>query len=151
MKGGRMKKKQEVVAIVAIFLAVLVLFSGCRQDPQAHKADKLINYLADELELTPAQKEMLEEFKEEMLERRDTMRSARRLQMEEVMTEIKKDAINKDRLMEMYNETKPKIDNMAMFIISSLVDFHSTLTPEQRTKLIDKLEKLKKWHSYMQD
>ena len=146
-----MVNKKHYVGIGVFFLAALVLFAGCRHSSPAHRADRLINHVSDELDLTPAQKEMLVQFKEEMLDRRDKMRAERHLQMEELMTEIKKDAMDKNRLMAMYEGAKPEFDDAAAFVISSMVEFHSTLTPEQRVKLIENLEKLKKWHSAMHD
>jgi len=34
------------------------------------------------------------------------------------------------------------------FVVSSLSEFHKTLTSEQKSILIDKLETFDKWHSY---
>ena len=146
-----MVNKKQMTAVAVFILAALVVFGGCRHSSPAHRADKLINHVSDELDLTPAQQEMLDQFKDEMLERHEKMQAERHLRMEELMTEIKKDAMDKDRLMAMYNASKPKFDDTAAFVISSMVDFHSTLTPEQRAKLIENLEKLKKWHTYMHD
>ena len=151
MIGGIMVNKKHYVAIAAFLLAALVLFAGCRHSSPAHRADKMIGHISDELDLTPVQKEMLEQFKEEMLDRRDKMQAERHLQMEVLMTEIKKDTMDKDRLMAMYEASKPKFDDAAAYVVSSMVEFHSTLTPDQRAKLIENLERLKKWHSYMHD
>ena len=139
------------LAVVAIVLAVVVVVAGCRQDPHAGRAEKMIRYLSDELDLTQAQQDMLNQFKDEMLERREEMQSARRLHMEEFMTQVQKETMDKDRLMAMVNETKPKIDDMVSHVITSMVEFHATLTPEQRAKLVEKLERMKKWHAYFHE
>ncbi len=111
----------------------------------------MIRDLSDELDLTKAEQGKLESFKDEMLERRKEAQECHKENKAIFMDELKKDSVDQDRFLGMYNDHKPKMDEMVKFVISNFAEFHESLTAEQKTKLIKKIESLEKWHSYFAD
>jgi len=136
---------------MALFLAGGLFFAGCRHHSHSDKADRMIRYLTDELSLTGDQTAMLDRFKDEMIQKRVEMKADKEKHKEILKEEIRKETIDQDRLMSIYLEHKPKMDEMVSFVITSYAEFHNSLNDEQRTKLIKKLESLEKWHSYCSD
>ncbi len=148
-----MKPRNITIGAIAVCLAFGSLFVGCRHHFGSHeaRAEKTIRYLTDELILTEPQQAMLKSFKDEMLKKREDAHQCRQKNKAVIMEELKKDTVDQESLMNIYTEHKPKIDELATFVISSLAEFHETLTPEQKSTLIDKLETFDKWHSYFAD
>lgn len=147
-----MKKKITYISVAAFIILGGMLFYGCKfhHSPE-DRAERLIRYLSDELDLTKGQQEKLESFKNEMLERRKESQECHKESKAIFMDELKKDSIDQDRFLGMYNNHKPKMDETVKFIISNFADFHESLTAEQKTKLIEKIESFEKWHSYFAD
>ncbi len=146
-----MKRKKIYIPIMTLFLAGGLLFAGCRHHSSHDKADRMIRYITDELSLTSDQTAMLNQFKDEMIKKRVEMKTEKEKHKEVLREELRSDTIDQDRLMNIYLEHKPKMDEMASFVITSYAEFHNSLNEEQRTKLINKLESLEKWHSYCSD
>ena len=148
-----MKSRTIYYSVMTLCLAVGLFLGGCRHHSGPHdaRAEKMIRYLTDELSLTEAQQTMLMDFKDDMLKRREEARQCRQKNKGIIMEELKKDTIDQERVMSLYLEHKPKMDELAAYVVTRLAEFHATLTPEQKSILIDKLETLDKWHSYFAD
>ncbi len=146
-----MKRKKIYIPIMALFLTGGLLFAGCRHQSHQDKAERMIRYLADELTLTSNQTAMLDRFKDEMIKKRVEMHADKEKHKNILKEELRSETIDQERLMSIYVDHKPKMDEMVSFVITSYAEFHDSLNEEQRTKLIKKLESLEKWHSYCSD
>lgn len=133
---------------IAIFA---VCFTGCRHSCPSDRADRMIRYVTDELKLTDAQQTLLVTIKDELAERRAEARKRRELAQPIIMEELQKDAIDQERLLNLYRESKPRMDDFAEYAVSRFAEFHASLSPEQKAILIEKIQKLKKWHTYFAD
>ncbi len=146
-----MKRKKIYIPIIALFLTGGLLFGGCRHHSHHDKADRMIRYLTDELTLNVDQTAMLDRFKDEMLKKKGEMRASREQHKSIFMEELRSETIDQDRLMNIYLEHKPIMDDMVSFVIASLAEFHDSLNEDQRSIVIEKLKSLEKWHSHFSD
>jgi hypothetical protein len=64
----------------------------------------------------------------------------------ELITQLRSEEIDQDRLKSMFTTHKVKMEEVIDLAIVKLAEFHKTLSPEQREKLVAKLESFKKWH-----
>jgi uncharacterized membrane protein len=146
-KGELMLNKQFGIIGFIFFLSLIVGFTGCkRHATPGEKMDRIIAYLTGDLNLTPEQTEMLDRFKNDFKNRIIEIKSAKELVKNEVFIQLKSDNINQEKLLEAISGVRTEVDEMIPVIISNLAEFHKTLSPEQRSKLIEQLEDLKKLH-----
>ena len=66
----------------------------------------------------------------------------------ELAAQLRSEEIDQDRIKAMVTERRVKMEELIDLGIERLAEFHKTLTPEQREKLVAKLESFKKWHGH---
>jgi len=143
------QKKKIIAGVLAVVAGGTLFFTGCRHSlHNRHSMEGMIRYLTAELELTNPQQDMLYRFKETMAEKRKEMAGSRRAHKAVLKEELMKEKLDTERLLALYNDHKPKMDQMAELIISNAAEFHGSLSPEQRDKLIGTIESWEKFHSY---
>jgi len=132
---------------LVVFLALAIGFTGCKRHASPEeKMDRIMDYLTDDLNLTFEQNDMLERFKNDFKDRIIAIKSAKELARKEIFTQLKSDTIDQEKLMESISGVRTEIDEMIPVMISSLAEFHKTLSAEQKAKLVEELEDLKKLH-----
>jgi len=65
---------------------------------------------------------------------------------EEIVAQLGSEEINQERLKVLIAERRSQMDEFIDLALARLAEFHKTLTPEQRAKLVAKIETFKKWH-----
>ena len=65
---------------------------------------------------------------------------------EELVTQLRSEEIDKVRVKALVGEHRAQMDEIIDLIVDRLAEFHKTLTPEQKDKLVAKIETFKKWH-----
>ena len=65
---------------------------------------------------------------------------------EELVAQLRSEEIDQERVKTLVAEHRAKMDEIVDLIVVRLAEFHKTLTPEQKEKLITKIETFKKWH-----
>jgi Spy/CpxP family protein refolding chaperone len=128
-KGGIMVKKGLYLSIIAVLLLGVVSFAGCRRHYESQQAH-------------------LGQIKDELLEKGMQMRADKAAMHSELVVQLRSEAIDPDRLKAMVTEHRVKMEALIDLGIERLAEFHKTLTPEQREKLVAKLESFKKWHGH---
>jgi len=142
-----MVKKTAFAALIAILVPGLLLFSGCRHKGHHGKAAYFImDYIVETLDLTEPQEAQLNEFKDELVEKGQDIRHKHRAFHDEIIVQIKSDTIDQQRLKDLIAENRAQMDEMISLMIARLAEFHQTLTPEQKAKLVNKLKNFKKLH-----
>jgi hypothetical protein len=136
------------IALIFILVSGLLVFSGCRHSSHRHKAEWLVDYISETLDLTEPQQEDLNRMKDELLEKGRQMRAGKMAIREELLAQLPNDELDEERLKEVIFENKAQMEEMIPFFIKRLADFHRTLKPEQKTKLVAKLEDMCKWHRH---
>ncbi len=143
-----MVKKGLYISLIAVLLIGVVGFAGCRRHSPGQKAEFMVDYVSEALDLTESQRAHLDQIKDELLEKVMEMRADKKTMHAELVTQLKNEKIDKDRLKAMVNDHKSKMEELIDLGIDKLAEFHETLTLEQREKLVAKLESFKKWHGH---
>jgi Spy/CpxP family protein refolding chaperone len=139
-KGGIMVKKRLTIVCICVFISAALLFSGCRSHSPNHKAEFMVDYIAETLDLDDGQRAQLDGIKNEFMAKAQAMHEKKEAMHAEFMTELRKETINPDNLRGLIVQKRAQMDEMIDLAVNSLVDFHRNLTPEQKEKLVAKIE-----------
>ena len=143
-----MVKKGLYLSIIAVFLIGVLGLAGCRRHSPGQKAEFIIDYVSETLDLDENQQAHLDQIKDELLEKGLQMRADKAAMHSELVAQLRSEAIDQDRLKAMVTEHRVKMEALIDLGIVRLAEFHKTLTVEQREKLVAKLESFKKWHGH---
>ena len=143
-----MVKKGLYLSLIAFLLFSVAGFAGCRRHSPDQKAEFMLDYVSETLDLNESQKEHLDQIKEELLEKGSRMHADKAAMHSELVSQLRSEEIDQERLKAMVTEHRVKMEEMIDLAIVKLAEFHKTLTPEQREKLVAKLESFKKWHGH---
>ncbi|MBI2417647.1 MAG: Spy/CpxP family protein refolding chaperone [Ignavibacteriales bacterium] len=141
-----------IVSIGAFVLGIFT-FHGCANHHglgKSHEkqAEKVIEQLAKELELTSVQKQKLDDIKLQIVGKHKEKAGKYETLFQDLQLEIMKDKFEKDVLLGKLKATNAERDEMHEFIAARFSEFHATLTKEQKVKLTGKLSMLKnEFHS----
>lgn len=141
-----MKKKTLLITLVIGLLTTLSLFSGCRHHSRSHKAEFMVDYVTESLDLNADQAAQLNQIKDEIMENAQKIHANRETMFNEAVTQLRSQAIDPDRVKALIAGHRVQMDELIDLALPRLVEFHGTLTPEQREKLVAKLEKFKERH-----
>ena len=110
----------------------------------------IIERLTENLNLTENQKVQVEKLKAQVKEKMESNKPDRENGMEELANEFKKDQLDKSKLMEFANKKHARMKETKEFMMDRLVEFHSILTHEQRSKVVENISDMKhKFHDGM--
>ncbi|MGB5745393.1 MAG: Spy/CpxP family protein refolding chaperone [Desulfobacterales bacterium] len=143
-----MVKKGLYLSLIAFLFIGIAGFAGCRRHSPYQKAEFMVDYVSETLDLNESQKEHLDQIKEELLEKGSRMHADKAAMHSELVSQLRSEEIDQERLKAMVTEHRVKMEEMIDLAIVKLAEFHKTLTPEQREKLVAKLESFKKWHGH---
>jgi len=143
-----MVKKGLYFSLIAFLLVSVAGFAGCRRHSPYQKAEFMVDYVSETLDLNEVQKAHLDQIKDELLEKGVQMRADKAAMHTELVAQLRREEIDQAHLKAMVAEHKVKMEELIDLGIVRLAEFHRTLTPEQREKLVAKLESFKKWHGH---
>ena len=141
-----MVKKGMYILLIGMLISGVVLFSGCRRNGHSHKAEFMMDYISETLDLTESQQAQLDQIKDELMAKGQQMHADRASMHEEVVAQLRSEEIDQARVKALIAEHRAKMDEIVDLAVARLAEFHRTLTPEQKEKLIAKIETFKKWH-----
>jgi protein CpxP len=136
-------------AMAGLVLAGGALLTGCghhgpcgwgHQSPEK-KAQWMVNRISQELDLTEAQKTKLNSIKDELLKKKAEFKADHRSLAAELKAQILSDKLDQDKINQLFVSRQAKHEEMRKFFIVQFAEFHAMLTPQQRAKLAEKLEK----------
>src|SRR5208337_410898 len=146
-----MTKRLVIVAVIAALATAGVIFGVNALRYQYKKryiwgepekrAEYIVNKLTRKLDLTKDQQEKVNKIKDEILARTKNIRNDRAALREELTSLIKSEKLTKDMVDKFIDKRKSKMDEIRPFFVEKFIEFHNILTPEQRAKLADKLER----------
>ena len=64
----------------------------------------------------------------------------------DILAQLEKEEMDADALKQIADLHRARMDEFIDLGIDRLVEFHKTLTPEQKAKLVQKLEDCERWH-----
>ena len=140
-----MVKKGLYLLLISILISGFGLLSGCRRSSHAHKAEFLVDYISETLDLNESQHAQLNQIKDELMVKARQMHANRAAMHDELVAQLRSEEIDQTRVKEMIAEHRAQMDDIINLIVVRLAEFHKTLTPEQKDKLVAKIETFKKW------
>ena len=141
-----MKKKPLTISLVGLLVAGLLTFTGCKHHGRHKGAEFMVDYVSEVLDLTDAQREDLDRIKEEFMTKAEEMHADKDAMKASLVEQLGKDQMDEVELRRLADQHRTKMDEMVDLGINRLAAFHKTLTPEQKAKLIKKLEDCDRWH-----
>ena len=139
-KGGIMVKKGLTIALICVFISGVLVFTGCRSHSHDGKVEFMVDYIAETLDLTEPQREQLDGIKEEFMAKAKEMHDQKEAMHAEFMAELRKENIDQENLKDLISQKRANMDEFINLAVARLVEFHKTLSTEQREKLVAKLE-----------
>jgi periplasmic protein CpxP/Spy len=138
-----------VLLLVVVAVVGVAFIAGCgghhRGKFSCKSPDKIAkfitNNIAKGLNLNEEQKAKLNSIKEEIVSMHQNNKTDHQAMHTEIKTLILSDQIDAAQLNSLIDQKLEKHGEMKDFLVSKFVEFHAILTPEQRQKLVDKLEK----------
>jgi len=143
-----MVKKGITSASIFTFISLALIFTGCRAHSPNGKAEFMVDYIAETLDLNDQQRAQLEDIKAEFLAKAGEMHAQREAMRTELMAELRKEEIDQQRLKALIAQKREQMAELMDLAVDRLAEFHRTLTPEQKEKLVAKLEWFHNQHEH---
>ena len=141
-----MVKKGLYIVLVALLIGGIAGFTGCRRHSHEAKAEFMVDYISETLDLDESQQEHLNQIKDEVMAEAKEMHANKEAMHEELVAQLRSEEIDQELVRNRIAEHREKMDAIIELLVVRIAEFHKTLTPEQKEKLIAKLETFKKWH-----
>ena len=141
-----MVKKGLYILLIGMLISGVALFSGCRRHSHGHKAEFMVDYISETLDLNESQQAQLDQIKDELMAKAQQMHADKESMHAELVAQLRSEEIDQMRVKAVIAEHRAQMDEIVDLIVVRLAEFHKTLTPEQKEKLISKIETFKKWH-----
>jgi len=138
-----MGRSKYIILIIVLLTALLALIvSGCcyHKTPE-QKAEHAVRHLVTTLKLDAAQTAKLEKIKEEFLARRPDMVKMREESFKDVEEMMLSPQLDQARLNARTEKIRAHADDLIRFVSAKFAELHDMLTPEQRSKLVEEMEK----------
>ena len=139
--------------IILLLLIGILIIAGCARH-RFHKAspekkvEMIVKKITKELDLDEQQQTKLNQIKTELLDKHKAFHETRSEFVDEIRSQISSSQIDQDKLNAMFTEKEDQFKEMRTFAISKFAEFHAVLTPEQRSKLVEHMDKFKERCSY---
>jgi Spy/CpxP family protein refolding chaperone len=139
--------KDKYKIIVALLITGLLMFSGChrhadRWHTSERSAERLTNHIAKELVLNKEQRMQLIEAVTNLMMKKEEILEDNSLK-DEMFYQLGSEKIDEARLNGVITEHAKEMEILTKSFVSYLTEFHSTLTPEQKSKLSKLIEEHK--------
>lgn len=143
-----MKKKTLTISLIAVPIIGLLTLAGCRHPGHQKGALFMMDYLTEVMYLTDEQQAQLDEIQDEIMAKAKDMRAEHKNMHAMIVAQLKSESINKEQLKANIANQRAQMDDLIDLAVERLAEFHQTLTPEQKDKLVNKIEKFHKWHRH---
>ncbi len=137
---GRSKYIILIVALLATLLALIVPGCWYHRTPE-QRAEHVVQHLVSTLKLDTAQTAKLETMKEEFLARRPDREKMREESFKDIEEMMLSPQLDQARLKARTEKIQARADDMIRFVSAKFTELHDMLTPEQRSKLVEEMEK----------
>ncbi len=135
-----MLKKGLTIALIGVFISGALIFTGCRSHSHEGKAEFMVDYIAETLDLNEEQRAQLDGIKDEFIAKAKEMHAQKETLHAAFMTELRKEEINRENLNDLIDQKRAQMDEFINLAMYRLIEFHKTLSAEQREKLATKIE-----------
>jgi Spy/CpxP family protein refolding chaperone len=141
-----MLKKGLYILLIGMLISGVSLFSGCRRPSHGHKAEFMVDYISETLDLNESQQAQLDQIKDELMVKFRQMHAGKESMHADLVAQLRREEIDQAHVKAVIAEHRAQMDEIVDLVVLRLAEFHRTLTLEQKEKLIAKIETFKKWH-----
>ena len=140
--------RSKVILAVLIVVVLVITIKGIAVAQQMHRhggdpIGMLIGRISEKLDLSEAQKQQLEKIRNDIHQKMENGKQDRESDFEAFANEFRNSSIDKNKLIEIAEKREKEREEMRSFMLDKLVEFHSLLTPEQRSKAMDEMKNMK--------
>jgi Spy/CpxP family protein refolding chaperone len=115
---------------------------ACSKPTLDQRLNGFVDKVSNRLDLSADQKNALVQIKDEFFQKLKSQKDARLQLRNDTIALIKSDTIDQAKLDSIRQNMKDLNQDLQDFITGKFVDFHKTLTPAQKEKLADWIEKM---------
>jgi Spy/CpxP family protein refolding chaperone len=136
------RKKWDILLIAALlFVLTALVASGCYPRTPEKRADRVVRHIVRTLKLDDAQTAKLETMKEEFLARRPELLKMREDTLHDLKDLMASPLLDREKLYARTEKIQTEMSDTIRFVSAKLAELHDMLTPEQRGKLAELMEK----------
>ena len=135
-----MLKKGLTIALIGIFISGALIFTGCRSHSHEHKAEFMVDYIAETIDATDEQRAQLDGIKDEFIAKAKEMHDQKEAMHAAFMAELRKEEISRETLNGLIDQKRTQMEEFVNLAMDRLIEFHKTLSAEQKEKLVTKIE-----------
>lgn len=137
-----------LMVLAAIGLATGVAACGHHRHDPEQQAERIIENVTEELDLTQAQQAKLEAVRDAFVSAGKEMRQDRQQGRAEFMSLLEQPKLDRAKAQSLVNQRLDAIRSVSPQIINAMGDFYDSLTPEQQKELRERIqEKMERFHS----
>lgn len=139
----RLIKIFSIIGISILGILSIMNCSGhCRhQSMTRERMEKKFNHIADKLDMTKEQKEKAKPIVDKVFEKMSNMKANRKETMTLAQKQFANDKFDKSALTTVVKTHEKDLTDMPAFMINTIAEFHAILTPDQRKKVVELMEK----------
>ncbi len=127
--------------IIGLFALLALVTFGCYHKTPEERAEGVVRHLASTLKLDAAQTAKLETMKEEFLAKRPDMAKMRKESIADIKEMMLSPQLDQARLNARMEKIEAHTNDIIKFVTAKFAELHDMLTPEQRSKLVEEMEK----------
>jgi periplasmic protein CpxP/Spy len=143
------QKKKKIASIISTILLVGVVFTMTSCLGFGHHGKKMhddyveffLFKITKELDLNESQQNFLKETVKELKQNKEELHKDKSNHVKKLKNLINSDYITENELEELFEEKHKEMETIKEKLISKIVEFHSTLTKEQKSKVIKLIDK----------
>ncbi|WP_300465092.1 Spy/CpxP family protein refolding chaperone [Desulfobacula sp.] len=143
-----MKKTHVSAVITMVLILCMTIFVGCRSHGSMKSHAFALDYISETLDLTAAQESHLADIKDEVTAKVDFLHKDRQTMHTMLKEQLASDQIDETVIKGLVAEHREKMNQVIDLVVDRLIIFHRELTPDQKIKLIKKMEKFESWHHF---
>ena len=136
MRSVSIVRKLQFVFVFILGAFVLTACSGHHGD----RGGMMFELVSYKLDLTEVQEEKLFAIREEMVRLRKEVKVERKQQLDDVKLLILADVLDQDAVQKRFEMHHDRLRELAPSMIALIAEFHATLTPEQKNKVVGVLD-----------
>ena len=138
-----MKRSMKIITAVVLSVGVVggaAAYGKHRFSSPESRANYMVGYVSDELDLSSTQEQSLQELKDAIMTARVTLRTQMKSARDEVQSLISSERFDQDKALELINGKAAAISNAAPTVVTALGNFLDGLNAEQKEEIMEFIE-----------
>ena len=110
----------------------------------AHRSpERRMAWIAKRLNLDEQQTAKLQAVHEAMLQAREQFHKERAVLFDEIVAQIQSERLDEAKVLQLLEQRQALMTQVAPQVVAKVAELHASLTPEQKAKAVEQLERLK--------